>query len=367
VSLKRIIFTVTNDLTYDQRMQRICTTMAGGGYEVLLVGRKLRSSMPITNEAFQQHRMRLLFVKGKLFYLEYNIRLFFFLLTHSFDIVCGIDLDSILPCYFAAFIKRKKCVYDAHELFPEVPEVVNRPFIKKTWQAVEKFAVKKIPFCYTVSAGLAQYFYDKYQRQFDVIRNFPLLSEANLLETSQGLSGSSYLLYQGALNEGRGLEALIEAMKEVPLQLIIIGEGDLSSELRNAAKQQGLNEKIIFNGRKLPVELAGFTHAAFAGMNLLENRGLSYYYSLANKFFDYVHAAVPVITMRFPEYVSLNGTFEVALLIENTEPQSIRAAVEKLIQDKDYYFRLRENCLVAREEWNWQKEQRKLLAFYQQL
>jgi glycosyltransferase involved in cell wall biosynthesis len=349
-------------------MQRICTTMAGTGYEVLLVGRKLRSSIPLRNEAFQQHRMRLLFVKGKLFYLEYNIRLFFFLLTHPFDIVCGIDLDSILPCYFAAFIKRKKCVYDAHELFPEVPEVVNRPFIRKTWQAVEKFAVKKIPFCYTVSAGLAQYFYEKYQRKFEIIRNFPLLREAlSPPETLQGHSQSSYLLYQGALNEGRSLETLIEAMKGLPLQLVIIGEGDLSAELRKVSQQQGLNEKIIFAGRKEPSELASFTHAAFAGMNLLENRGLSYYYSLANKFFDYVQAGVPGISMRFPEYVSLNSIFEVALLIENTEPESISTAVEKLIQDKDYYFRLRENCLVARQEWNWQKEQLKLLAFYQQL
>lgn len=312
--------------------------------------------------------MRLLFVKGKLFYLEYNIRLFFFLLTHQFDIVCGIDLDSILPCYFASFIKKKKCVYDAHELFPEVPEVINRPVIKKAWIRVEKFAVKKIPFCYTVSSGLAQYFYDKYQRKFEVIRNFPLLREALLPpETSPAHSSPSYLLYQGALNEGRGLEALIEAMKNVPLQLIIIGEGDLSADLRKAADQAGLNEKIIFAGRKQPTELAGFTQAAFAGMNLLENRGLSYYYSLANKFFDYVQAGVPVVSMQFPEYISLNDMFEVALLIENTEPQSISAAVEKLIQDKDYYFRLRENCLVARQEWNWQKEQLKLLAFYQQL
>jgi hypothetical protein len=52
VSLKRIIFTVTNDLTYDQRMQRICTTMAGAGYKVLLVGRKLRSSVALRNEPF---------------------------------------------------------------------------------------------------------------------------------------------------------------------------------------------------------------------------------------------------------------------------------------------------------------------------
>src|SRR5690349_15933931 len=103
--MPRIIFTVINDLTYDQRMHRICNSLANDGYDVLLVGRKLKSSIPIRQEKYLQKRLGFVFTRGKLFYIEYNIRLFFFLLLKKFDIVCGIDLDTILPCYFISKIK----------------------------------------------------------------------------------------------------------------------------------------------------------------------------------------------------------------------------------------------------------------------
>ena len=67
---KRIIFTVINDLTYDQRMIRICTSLVRENYEVLLVGRKLKKSIPLQNQPFQQIRLNCFFEKGKFFYLE---------------------------------------------------------------------------------------------------------------------------------------------------------------------------------------------------------------------------------------------------------------------------------------------------------
>jgi hypothetical protein len=100
---KKIIFTVTNDLNHDQRMIRICTALAAN-YDVHLIGRVLPHSKPIVNQSFTQHRLNVWFQKGKLFYAEYNIRLFFFLLKKQFDMVCGIDLDTILPCYLVSKI-----------------------------------------------------------------------------------------------------------------------------------------------------------------------------------------------------------------------------------------------------------------------
>ncbi|HYM93602.1 MAG TPA: hypothetical protein VET23_05635, partial [Chitinophagaceae bacterium] len=78
--MKRIYLTVTNDLSYDQRMQRICTSLSNNGYLVTLVGLKLHHSIPLKNETFRQKRIHCRFRKGKWFYREYNIRLFFFLL-----------------------------------------------------------------------------------------------------------------------------------------------------------------------------------------------------------------------------------------------------------------------------------------------
>jgi len=213
----RIILTVVNDLTYDQRMHRICRSLTQNGYSVLLVGRRLKNSRSLTAAPYEQHRLNLIFSKGKLFYIEYAIRLFFFLLSSKFDIVCGIDLDTIVSCYFASRLQKKKCVYDAHELFSEVPEVINRPLTKKIWKDVEQFTCKKIDHCYTVSEGLASYFNNQYQRKFEVIRNVPSLdSDFAEIETS---NQEGFILYQGALNEGRGLEQLIECMKDIPYVL----------------------------------------------------------------------------------------------------------------------------------------------------
>ena len=130
----KIIFAVTNDLTYDQRMQRICRSLSKAGYEVELVGRVRHFSVPITYEPYQQTRLKCFFNKGKLFYLEYNLRLLIYLTFSNFDACCAIDLDTIIPVYLIGRLKGIKTIYDAHEYFTEVPEVVNRPFVKSIWE-----------------------------------------------------------------------------------------------------------------------------------------------------------------------------------------------------------------------------------------
>src|SRR5438128_9931470 len=97
---KKIFFTVTNDLSYDQRMQRICGSLASNGYEVTLVGRNKRSSPPLVKMNFNQKRITCWFQKGKWFYREYNCRLFLYLFFRRMDAICAIDLDTILPCLY---------------------------------------------------------------------------------------------------------------------------------------------------------------------------------------------------------------------------------------------------------------------------
>ncbi len=361
--MPRIIFTVINDLTYDHRMHRICNSLSSAGYDVLLVGRKVSSSIPLREEQFRQQRLSLLFSKGKLFYIEYNIRLFFFLLFKKFDVVCGIDLDTLLPCYFISGLKNKKCVYDAHEVFTEVPEVIRRLSIQKAWRRIEKYLLKRIKNFYTVSQSAADYFYSSYQVKFEVICNVPLKSQ---LDSSLS-KNKKFILYQGALNEGRGLEAMIDAMQNINSELVLAGDGDLSQLLRGKVADKKLKGKITFVGKKTPEQLKLLTQQSTIGINLLENKSLNYYYSLANKFFDYVNAGVPQVSMNFPEYQKMNREFEVALLIDDLNPETIVNAVDRLLTEKDIYIRLRENCLLAREEWNWQKEEQKLLLFYSRL
>ena len=366
--LKRIIFTVTNDLSYDQRMQKNCRSLCTAGYAVDLVGRERDFSIPLAYEPYKQARLTCVFNKGKLFYLEYNIRLLIYLTFSKFDAVCAIDLDTIAPAYIIGKLKGAKLIYDAHEYFTEVPEVVRRPSVQKIWQWVEKTFVPKFDLTYTVSGGLAELFEQKYGNHFEVIMNAPVLSEGpDKPEEAHISEESEYILYQGALNEGRGLEHLIEAMQHIGMPLKLAGEGDLSNQLRKQVKNLGLEQKVKFLGYVPPTELKKVTAKATLGINLVENTGLSYYYSLSNKFFDYIHAYIPQVCIAFPEYKKLNDQYNVALLVNDCSANQISAALARLLKDENLYGQLQKNCEVCSRNLNWQKEEKKLQNLYERL
>jgi len=70
--LKRIVISVTNDLTTDQRVEKTCEALSEIGYDVVLVGRKLKTSLPIQKN-YKTVRFCLLFNKGFLFYLKLDM------------------------------------------------------------------------------------------------------------------------------------------------------------------------------------------------------------------------------------------------------------------------------------------------------
>lgn len=349
-------------------MQRICTTLAEAGYDVTLVGRSLPQSVPLELQPFQQKRLFCFFKKGPLFYAEYNIRLFFYLLTASCDGVCSIDLDTLPAGCLATLLRGKKRIFDAHEHFTEVPEVTHRKIVKSIWGAVARVCLPFYKEAYTVGPGLASIFERLYHLPFAVVRNVPFLDKSILYSEIKYNKNNKIILYQGALNEGRGIEALLVAMQKLEgVELWLAGEGDLSGVLRQMSQDMALGDKVRFLGFVKPKDLKAITQQAWLGVNLLENKGLSYYYSLANKFFDYVQALVPVVTMNFPEYRHLNTVHEVAILLDAASPEAIARAITALQHDVEQYEKLRKNAVQARQEWHWDTEKIQLLACYARL
>jgi glycosyltransferase involved in cell wall biosynthesis len=365
-SMTHIIATVINDVNYDQRMQRICTSLAEAGYQVTLVGRKRYFSEPLKERPYRQKRFTCWWNTGKLFYIEYNLRLFFYLLTHRFDIVCSVDMDTLLPGYLSALIKRKTCVYDAHEYFSEVPELTHRPFTRKCWQWLENRLIHRVKFKYTVNQSLAELMGKEFNTDFEVIRNVPMLTEEEVSD-KEAIPDEPYLFYQGVLNVGRYLPQLVEAISSLDMPLYLAGKGDIAEALKRQVRQAGLEEQVHFLGFVPPKQLKPWMEGATLGINLIEDRGRSYYYSLANKFFDYIHAGLPQITMNFPEYRHINDQYEVALLIDEAQPETLRNAIRKLRADRAYYEQLQNNCLEACQRYNWQRESEKLLELYNQI
>jgi glycosyltransferase involved in cell wall biosynthesis len=359
---KRIICTVTNDLNYDQRMIRICSTLVEAGYDVTLVGFLRRNSPPIINRTFKQVRLPIIVEQGKLLYAHYWLRLFFFLMTTPADVFCAIDLDTILPVYFASWLRRKKRVYDAHEIFTDLKEVISRPPVHKMWTAIGNFAIPRFPVGYTIGECYAEEFEKRYGVRYAVVRNATVLRP---LEPADGQK--RYILYQGAVNVGRCFEQLLPAMKMVDVPLLVCGAGNFYKEAVALAEQLELQDKVTFKGYVPPDELRNYTRNASVGITLFEDTSLSNRLSLANRFFDYMHFGVPQLCIKYPEYEKVNGRFEIASLISDTSPENIAAALNRLLQDAPYYDRLQHNCLQARTVFCWQEEAKTLLDVYARL
>ena len=359
--MTKILFTVTTDLNYDQRMQRICSALSEDGYAVKLIGRRLTSSPPLTKTKFEQKRIKCFFQKGKFFYLEFNIRLFFYLLFQKTDVICGIDLDTILPSFIISKLKRKTFVYDAHEYFTESANLINRKFEQGMWKQIERFVVPKTKNAYTVNKSIADLFKKQYNVDFGVIRNVPEYQK------SSSIKAERIVLYQGALRGERGLRELVKAMKNIDCKLIMAGGGSLLDELKILANELQVSDKIEFTGQQTPAELTEITKKAYIGVSPLEPIGFNHLYSLSNKFLEYIQLEIPQVAMNFEEYKRINSENEVAILMDNVKADDFTKAINQLLSDSELYDKLKHATHKAKEVLNWEKEKNTLIQFYSNL
>lgn len=355
----RIIASVTTDLVTDQRVQKVCNSLQNNGYEVLLVGRKLKDSPPLRTMPFQQKRFKLPFQKGPLFYASYNIYLFFYLLFQRFDLLIANDLDTLPANFLISKIRSKSIVYDSHEFFTEVPELLEREKVKKAWLFIEKLILPKLEYAYTVSNRIAEAYYELYGIRMRIVRNFPLLQRP-----MHTIKQEKQIIYQGALNEGRGLELLIDSMCYLPdFKLKIAGSGDLESDLKRKVSENKLEDRVQFLGRLEPNKLREHTAQSALGVSLEEMKGLSYQYALPNKLFDYLQAGTPIIYADLLEVKELLKSYNVGELLKSRKPKEFAAQLEEFLSNPDYSFR-RKEAIRAAEKFCWEKEEQVLLNVF---
>lgn len=298
---KKVIISVTNDLSNEYRMHKTALWLIEQGYEVEIIGRKKKHSPPLTTQPYKTKRLLLPFEKGPLFYASYNLILLLTLLFKKYDILLSVDLDTLLANFLAATLKRKRLIYDSHEYFTELPELVHRPKTKKIWLMLEKWIFPKLRYVYTVSPSIAQEYQKKYHVAVKVVRNIPQKNFIQLpfpshIPNLRIRYNKKILLYQGAINVGRGLEAIISAMSELDYVLLLLGNGDILDNLKKTVIHQKLCEKVHFLGHIPVADLPYYTIQAHIGLCLLDtNMGKSYQYALPNKIFEYLYAGIPVL------------------------------------------------------------------------
>lgn len=358
---KHIILAVINDLAGDQRIHRIASTLSQAGYRVTVVGRLLPTSKPLSERPYQTHRFRLALHTGKLFYLLFNIRLFFWLLAQPVDIITANDLDTLLACFMASKLKRKRLIYDSHELFTEVPELIHRPASRKVWLALEQWLVPKLTTACTVNQSLARIFSEKYNVPFTAIRNVPFRKEG-----APKTKGEKIILYQGALNLGRGIDLMIDSMKHLPdYRLWIVGRGDVEKVLRQQAESFP-KDQIVFHGFTPLEKLAELTAKAGIGLSLEEDMGANYHYASPNKVYDYLQARIPVIVADLPEMSALVEEYTCGLILKTQErtAEELAAKINYIFEAPGLWESFSQAAHIAAETLIWENEQQLLLDLY---
>ncbi len=363
---KSICIVITNDLLTDQRIQKTRKSLLNAGYSVTVFYRLKSDEDGIENEGLKGVKMW--FGNGPLFYLEFNIRASFYLLFNSFDIITSVDIDTIMSCRMVAWIKGSHLVFDAHEYFLNVPELAGKRIKKGIWTLVEKLFVRGLSGAYTVNKSLADIFTERYKTPFTYVRNVSESSSSDISLKSIPVLEPCILIYQGAINEGRGVELYIKAVESIEnCVLWIIGMGDLYEEIKTMANQSNAKDRIELKGFVPPESLLELTRKAHIGLNMLDPSSTSYFYSLANRYYDYIRAGIPAINMDFPEYRSANEQFNTGILIAEYSVESLISALNEIIGDPDRYQEMSSNCRSAIAQNNWEKEAEKLITIYNEI
>ncbi len=298
----------------------------------------------------------------------------------AYDYIWANDLPTLLPAFKLKIALKAKLIYDSHEIYVET---LNQFFPQKTstikaflfsrmvkfmkWHGrkIEKKLIKEVDEFVTVNDSLLDFFKKEYTfERGHVIMNIPsysgeLVKPFDFRKKFNFESKDLILLYQGNLNQGRGLEKLIEATVYFPdnWKLILIGEGTLKAEL-----QKKCNEENVKFMSFVPIhQLPNYTSGADIGINFLESINLSKKMASPNKLFEYIHAGVPILATEGVENRKIIEKYSVGLLCD-LNISSILSSIQSM--DRVSLKEFSKNCQLARLELRWQNQEEEIMDLF---
>ena len=361
----KIIVSVISDLVTDQRVQKECNTLHKTGYNILLIGRRSDTKFLLNQLPYKTIRLYNFFTRGPFMYLMFNAQLFFYLLFLKADILWSNDLDTLLPNYIMARLKKIKLVYDSHEYFTES---VYKKSSKKAWQRLESYLFPRLKNVITVNDCIKKVYEEKFGVPVTVVRNVPCQLTKKESNINIALpKDKKILIIQGrGLNENRGLEEAVEMMQFLPddFMLYFIGTGTILNKLKQMVADLKLESKVIFIDALPYAKMMEYTRQSFLGL-IFEKINVSdeHRFSLPNKFFDYLHAGIPVLSTQAPEIKKIIEKFDVGDFIGSFDPKEIAQKIISITKDERTYERWKLNTVNASQQLNWQNEEKILIEF----
>jgi len=188
-----------------------------------------------------------------------------------------------------------------------------------------------------------------------------------LRETLYIEDGMKIVLFVGGITVNKGIEEGIKAMSHVDNCVFVIMGSDhgFKEQFQQLARDVGVEDRVKFAPPVPPDQVVRWTASADIGLVCIQGKGLSCYYSVAQKLWECLMAELPVVVNDLPEMRQLVEHYQVGLVIEQEmRPEAIAAAIKRLINEEQLYGRLQKNTQRLKQECNWENEAAKLLEVY---
>lgn len=293
------------------------------------------------------------------------------------DIYHAHDLTALPACYIVAKLRRKPLIFETYELHLPAPDS-GIVFWRLLGGPIMRLLAILLPRCQGVIAAsplYAQEFSRRYHLpEVVTIRNmlaYRAVEKNDRLRQYLGLgSQARIVLYQGHIQDDRGLELLVKAAPFLAMDTVIVmmgkDYGTTRAELEALITRDGVANRVKIIPPVPYEELLDWTASADIGLTIFPpDYSLSIRMTQPNKLFEYLMAGVPVLSTQLEAIVEVLETYDVGQVVTSIEPEAIGRAINAMLADEGALRRMSRNALeAAKNELNWEKESAQLVRVY---
>ncbi|TNE35215.1 glycosyltransferase [bacterium] len=263
-----------------------------------------------------------------------------------------------------------KLIYDSREIYSKLNSLTKRPLAQKYLEIKEKYLITYVDKVIVTAEEDEKYLKKHFMHTipYSIIKNLPPKSElkkSNKLREKFNIANEKLILiYQGWILEGRGLDLLIDSMKQIDSsELVIIGDGNYLKNLKAKVKLLGLEDKVHFTGFIDYSKLHKYTMSADIGLVIFENSSISYQNALPNKLFEYIQSGIPVITSNQKTISEIVSEESIGIILDKLDIDQIVNAINKM-QSVEVRNRFIENIIRIREKYSYESQEVEILKVY---
>jgi glycosyltransferase involved in cell wall biosynthesis len=293
------------------------------------------------------------------------------------DVVHAHDLVTLSAGVIAAQRTGARLVYDAHELETHTNYHLLPPIAKRWIAHYESVLIQTCDEVITVCDSIADWLAREYAIDRPVVvMNSPKLDtkprhDGSSLRTTLDLAPSVPLVvYVGSVTVDRGLELAVEALPLLPgVHLATVGRRYNVTEngMRRVAEANGVSDRVHFVDPVPSASVVSFIADADASVIPIQNVCLSYAFSFPNKLLESVFAGVPVAAANLVEIRKFLEAHPVGLLMDETDPHAIAAALRELIARREDFAPDEMELQRIDADYGWDVQQARLFALYERL